>query len=297
MGVSHGKRVVVGLLILTGVLVPAIASGAAGALPVPVQGVPEIPISIPDPIPVEPRSNASSALSDAAAYADADRSERSTGGESGSGDGGILDGIPVTIVVPGDPDPVEPAPFVGTAEVFWAALQAGTTVAVAAFLSEGLRPFDWVRWRDSLATLPLVSRLRPDRLLEHPVRRLIYDTVRSRAGVHYRELLRLVGVSNGTLSFHLTHLERAGYVRSFRVRARRVLLPTGRQASPGDFLVSERQQRIVEFLRGSPGASQRDVMAAVGMSRSSVSYNLRHLCGLRIVEARREAGRSRYYLR
>lgn len=277
-----------------GVLSSAASSGIASALPPAVPVPPGLPV--PPPVPIEVPTNASSALSEAAAYADPDLSELLPGAGEGHGDedADVPSGDPEVALV--NRLPLDATEGSGPAAVLGVALQAGGTVAAAAYLSEGLRPFEWARWRDSLAALPLASRLRRDRLLDHPVRRLIYDSIRDHPGVHYRELLRLLGVSNGTLSFHLSHLERAGFVRSFRARGRKLLLPTDRDPRPGDFLVTERQRAIVEHLRGSPGASQRDVSSALGLSRSSVSYNLRILCALRIVEATRVEGLSRYVL-
>lgn len=129
------------------------------------------------------------------------------------------------------------------------------------------------------------------------MRRLVCETIHERPGIHYRELLRTVGLSNGTLAFHLDHLERGGYVRSFRVHGRRRLFPVGLRPQPQDFLITERQRGIVRFLRESPGASQHEVRQALALSRSSVSYNLRALVDLRIVEARWVRGSPRYFSR
>jgi DNA-binding MarR family transcriptional regulator len=292
VGVPRGRHAVLGLLIIACLSVGTVSSGVAAAGHVPVVEAPELPIE--DPIPIDTPANSSTGLSTGAQYRDDFVPEHTIVPNLESDVGSIPDSLPGTETVPAGPTELgssEPAQVLG------AALRAGGTVAVAAYLSEGIRPLDWTRWRSSFATFPLIARLRRDRLLEHPVRRLIYDTVRAHPGVHYRELLRLLGISNGTLAFHLTRLERAGFVRSLRVRGRKVFLSTDRESRPGDFLVSERQVRIVEFLRTRPGSSQREIMDSLALSRSSVSYNVRSLCALEIVVARRDDGVSRYYLR
>jgi DNA-binding MarR family transcriptional regulator len=173
-------------------------------------------------------------------------------------------------------------------------VQMGAAVAAAAYASEGAR---WREWRDAIPFATLFSRLRRERLLDHPVRERIYEAIRANAGIYYRELLRTLGVSNGTLAFHLHHLERAGYVRARRVRGRKHLYPTGFRPEPRDALVTPSQRRILAYLQIEPGASQREIMRAVGLKRSTVSYQIGVLRSLGLVETRRVGSETRCFPR
>lgn len=90
-------------------------------------------------------------------------------------------------------------------------------------------------------------------------------------------------------------LERAGYLRSVRVRGRRRLYASDRVANPEDFLVTVPQQEVLKFIQRSPGFSQQEIAAALGLSRSSASYNLRVLRALGIVVTESEARVARYF--
>lgn len=196
---------------------------------------------------------------------------------------------------PEDPTPISAisasSPLPPPAAAVAASLQMGTGVAVAVYVHHD------VRWRDFAPLAGLFTRIRREKLLEHPVRELIYTEIRSNPGIHYRELLRKLGIPNGSLAFHLHHLERAGYVRSRRARGRRHLFTTDLQRSPDSFLVTDRQGRILEFLQSRPGASERLIVKALGMSRSNVSYHIGVLRSLRLVETRRVGGRTLCYVR
>jgi predicted transcriptional regulator len=76
-----------------------------------------------------------------------------------------------------------------------------------------------------------VSASPKDRLLLHKqdlvagsndVRGEIYDFIIKNPGIRYRELIRLVGVSNGVLTYHLGMLEKFGEIRVERMSNKRV---------------------------------------------------------------------------
>jgi DNA-binding transcriptional ArsR family regulator len=201
------------------------------------------------------------------------------------------DEIPTTERIPIEmPDAASVAEVSPVAAVS-SAIQVGAAVAAAAYLSDG------PRWRDVAPLMALFSRLRRDRLLDHPVREMIYEEVRRHTGIHYRQLLRTLGVSNGTLSFHLRHLERGGFVRSVRLRGRKHFYATEREPGPEAYLVTDRQRQMLTLLRASPGASQRDIARELGMSWSNVSYHVAALRSLGLVKTERDGKLSRCFLR
>lgn len=188
---------------------------------------------------------------------------------------------PTPISAPSPSSPLPPA-----AAAVASALQMGAGVAVAVYVHHD------VRWRDFAPLAGLFTRIRREKLLEHPVREVIYMEIHSNPGIYYRELLRKLGIPNGSLAFHLHHLERAGYIRSRRARGRRHLFSTELLPSTDSLLVTDRQRRILEFLRSRPGASERLIVKSLGMSRSTVSYHIGVLRSLGFVETRRIGGRT-----
>lgn len=109
--------------------------------------------------------------------------------------------------------------------------------------------------------------------------------------------MRRTGVTTANLSFHLSRLERAGYVCSRWIRGRRRLFPTDSDAGPQGPLVSQSQKRILELLRIAPGVSETHVRRVLDTCASNVSYHIGLLRLIGLVETRREKQSKRCYLR
>lgn len=132
--------------------------------------------------------------------------------------------------------------------------------------------------------LALYTRLRPSRILDHPVRRRIAELVMQNPGVTFSELARLAGIAPGQLTHHARMLEKAGVVfsspdgqtrRFFHVGAGR-LAPIPPLAERALQLLRERPRRASELARD------------LGVSRQALHYHVKHLAAQGKVIARAE---------
>ncbi len=172
-----------------------------------------------------------------------------------------------------------------------AALGAGFLPAVlAAFLSES--------GRTSFAGLlfPLYTRLKREEVLDHFVRGQIFGAVRTRPGLSFAELRRLLGLSNGSLAYHARILELQGFVRSYRDGVHRRYVPAGMPDAPPPegTRYSDLQRRLLEHLRRNPGSTQRSLAVQVGVTQQCVSYNLLLLRRQGALDRVREGRAARY---
>ena len=117
--------------------------------------------------------------------------------------------------------------------------------------------------------------------LELESRRRIYDYLLANPGVHLRRIGKVLGMSTGMLSYHLTYLEREGMLKSetdghrkryFIARAfmeaQRRILGVLRQGVP--------RKIVVEILlHGERTFAQ--LREATGVSKSTLSYHLQHM--------------------
>ncbi len=141
-------------------------------------------------------------------------------------------------------------------------------------------------------------RARPAEMLDHPIRRKICEEIRRRPGIHFAEITRRIGTTHGNVSFHLSRLERAGYVYSKWIRGRRRLFGARSDAGLGPpAFVSQSQQRILELLRIAPGVPQNHIGEVLGVCSSTVTYHIRLLRLIGLVDTRREKRSKRCYLR
>lgn len=153
----------------------------------------------------------------------------------------------------------------------------------------------------SLAVRNAESRLSSEdprrELLESPNRRKICSEIRCHEGIHFRELVRRLGVAPANLWFHLRRLERAGLLVSRWSRGRRRLFTKSGGLSSARSLVGQRQHQILDLLRIAPGSTQTHIARVFDIGMATVNYHIRVLCLLGLVETRRDKHWKRCYLR
>ncbi len=145
--------------------------------------------------------------------------------------------------------------------------------------------------------IPLYSRVKKEEVLDHFVRGQIYGYIMSHPGQHYNAIKNELKVTNGTLSHHLKTLEIQGFIKSHRDGTYKRFYPMGAKLSKRKGIrLSDLQLGILDNLRQSPGMTQSQVAAAMGMSQQSISYNLNLLVRNDITRYERSGVRKHYYI-
>ncbi len=153
----------------------------------------------------------------------------------------------------------------------------------------------WSAWRELLRQgilSPLYSRLGRDELLEHDVRRAIFDHVRENPGVHVSALADAVDVGWGTAVYHLERLESARLLTTERRGNHKCIFENGgavteeaREAIP--LLKSERAREVLAYLTDNPAASQKELGETLDMSPALVSWHVGRLADAGLVTKER----------
>jgi len=163
----------------------------------------------------------------------------------------------------------DPLWLVGAVVAWFTALGiAGTERGRMAFLS-------WF-------VLPLYSRLKKDEVLDQFTRGQIYG---------YIDIKRNLQLNNGTLTHHLSVLERDGLVRSKNVGTRKLFFAKGARVPEDGGGMHEVQQQILKHLQESGGLAVSDVAGVIGISRQLAIYHLRDLSRRGLVRIERRAFR------
>ncbi len=131
--------------------------------------------------------------------------------------------------------------------------------------------------------------------LDLETRRRIYEQINKSPGVHFRELERRLKLVVGSLQYHLHYLEKKklivasnddDYLRYFVI----------------DKNLNEKERKILSLLRRSscrhiliqllnnPDLNNKDLSLAVGLSPSTISWNLNKLVEAGVIE-RKKTGR------
>ncbi len=139
--------------------------------------------------------------------------------------------------------------------------------------------------------LGLFSRLRPDRLLDHPQRARILSAVEASPGVHFSELSRRTGIPNGSLHHHLRLLLKAGRLDGRSGQGYTCYFPAGfgiaRQRGAAASK-ADGAQRILAQVRATPGLSLLQVAKHCGLRPSTVSHHVQRLTAAGLLDAVRD---------
>lgn len=161
--------------------------------------------------------------------------------------------------------------------------------ALAAGVGAGALAILWTGRRWAPALLGLYARMRPQTILEHPVRQRMMDVVLAQPGLTMRELQRELGLANGATMHHLRALEKAGIVRVVPDGMLRRLYPVGHARVDPVPALADRVLRVVQEQGETTPAH---VAAAVGATRQAVHYHLQKMIRDGRLHAREEDGET-----
>jgi DNA-binding MarR family transcriptional regulator len=127
--------------------------------------------------------------------------------------------------------------------------------------------------------LPLYTRIQKEDVLDQFVRGQIYGYIKTNPGVHYNQILRQVGVKNGTLSYHLGVLEKTQLIQSRREGLKyRAFYPTGMTFPKEErFRLTGLQIQIIDHIKGRPGLTQKEIARLLGQKPQTINYNIKVL--------------------
>src|ERR687894_2787214 len=118
---------------------------------------------------------------------------------------------------------------------------------------------------------------------------LLMKHIEQTPGIRYRELLRLTGLVNGVLSYHLSALERANVIkvsRESRVTRYYPVNVSDKESSILKFVRHEPIRQILLFILDHDLCTFNEIVDHTGKAPSTVSSHLKRLRGAGIVLVR-----------
>lgn len=159
-------------------------------------------------------------------------------------------------------------------------------------------------------SFPLYNKLKRENILDQFIRGQIYGLIRGQPGIHYSEIRRTLKIGNGTLAYHLSVLEKEGFVKSKRSNIRKLFYPTELPAKFKDLnkkfprgeeieegiKLSNLQEKITSIIKENPGITQKEIVLKVKIPKQTVSYNITRLAQDRIINIEKYGNKTRCYL-
>jgi predicted transcriptional regulator len=120
------------------------------------------------------------------------------------------------------------------------------------------------------------------------IRREIFGFIAKNPGIRYRELIRLVGISNGVLTYHLGMLEKFGEIRVERMSNKRVTryFTVNIPKEDSDIIScfkSKVIRNIVFFVINNDLCTFTEIVDHVGKAPSTISWHVKKLRGAGIL--------------
>jgi len=132
-----------------------------------------------------------------------------------------------------------------------------------------------------------------------PTQRRILDYITSQPGVHLRQICRELGLAMGDVQYHVHRLERDGRVNSARRGLYRFFYPSSlfgeKQRDVLGMLSLDTPRELLLHIIERPNSGQDELARAISVSQPTVSWHLKRLVEMGIVQ-KRQVGRTIAYL-
>lgn len=132
-------------------------------------------------------------------------------------------------------------------------------------------------------------------------RSTILKIINSFPGIRYRDILRITNLNNGTLSHHLSILEKSSIIKIGRTENSNITryFPA---STPSDetlilnYLKIKTTKNIIMMLTETDGVSFNEIVNHINKAPSTISWNLKRLVDSNIVERTRGKDVSLFFL-
>jgi predicted transcriptional regulator len=143
--------------------------------------------------------------------------------------------------------------------------------------------------------LPLYTKIKKDRVLDHYLRGKIHGYIIANPGEHYNAIKDQLDVTNGALSYHLRVLEREGYVRSRMDGIYKRFYPADMKLPHTQHNISSFQEVILTIVKNNQGLSQKDIAKRIGASSQVINYHIKIMEEGNLIKVDRTRRKSRVY--
>jgi predicted transcriptional regulator len=119
----------------------------------------------------------------------------------------------------------------------------------------------------------MYTTIKRHRLLENQRREAIYNYIKENPGDHFRSIMNELSLEVGTLSYHMNKLESEGYIKSRQDGMYRRFYTIDAKID-GRLILSELQERILNFIKSNPGIAGSNIANQFGMDRKIIRYHV-----------------------
>jgi len=128
-------------------------------------------------------------------------------------------------------------------------------------------------------------------VFDHKTRKMIYSHIVNYPGVSYITLKNIFNISPSTLRYHLEYLTKADRILMDLEDGKRCYYPLKDELVDSKlygsgsrvFKLSPIQKKIINTIRQVPGITQKTLIKKTGLSRFTISYNMKKFIDMGLV--------------
>ena len=129
-------------------------------------------------------------------------------------------------------------------------------------------------------------------VFDHETRKMIYIHILTYPGVSYNILRNIFNLTDSTLRYHLEYLEKADRILTGNENGKRCYYPLQNEIvvtklfenNPRSYKFTLIQQKILNTIKRNPEITQKRLIKKTGLSRFTISYNIRKFIDMGLVK-------------
>lgn len=131
-----------------------------------------------------------------------------------------------------------------------------------------------------------------DIIFDHEKRKMIFNHILTYPGVSFHVLKNIFSITSGTLRYHLEYLEKAKRILANVEKGKRCYYPLKDDIEvsklfenrPRAYSLNDTQQKLLNLIKRNPEITQKRLIQKTGLSRFTVSYNMRKFIDLGLIK-------------
>ena len=132
----------------------------------------------------------------------------------------------------------------------------------------------------------------------NPTQKKMLDYIAAHPGVHLREICRSIGIAMGDAQFNVNKLEKSGRVISVRRGLYRFFYSSAvfgqKERDLLSILALDTPRELLLHILGKPDSTQEELAFALAVSQPTISWHLKRLSNLGIIERQQSGSRTVY---
>jgi predicted transcriptional regulator len=138
-------------------------------------------------------------------------------------------------------------------------------------------------------------RIEKSKALANLQRNEIYELIKEKPGIHFRQVMRTLSLKPGTVAYHINVLEKQNYIKSIQKGIYRCFYPEGMKTGL-KIKLTKLQQSIVFIINENPGISSVELSKSLNKNRMVLHYNTSVLQDCGIITKEKEGRKTIFYL-